>query len=262
MRLRTAPSLPVFLALLLAPLAADALEKCVSPAGKVTYVEGACPAGTRASTVRGTERAAPPPASPAQGKPAPGKAGQAKAAGKEQAASRREPVTSGMRGEREGAGKVEIRYLDIQGSDYESLLASLKARGGPHMQPEWSVTYKYEPRRLGKVCNVGSLSTHLRQVMTLPRWTPPPGTSAKLIAEWSRYVGGVRRHQEGHLQIARDMEEAFRDSLAVTSQRCEKLEESVKAQFKTVMERHRAMEKTYDFETALGRTEGVDFAQR
>ena len=46
----------ILLALLLAvPLPALAIEKCVSPQGKVTYSEAPCPAGSKSSTVRGSD---------------------------------------------------------------------------------------------------------------------------------------------------------------------------------------------------------------
>lgn len=272
MRAPTPPRFPLLVALLLAPLPAAALEKCVSAAGKVTYSEAPCPPGSKASTVRGTESPAPPATGgEAPGSASQGRAPQGKAAPQDKAAPAPQgpvanaargtdtrKVTTGMGGLRAG-GQVETRYYDVQGSDYDSLLAAIKAQGGPHGGTEWSLTYDYRIRRGGKACSIESLTTTLKQVMTLPRWTPPKGTSPKLFADWSRYVAGLRTHQEGHLEIGRDMQEALRDSLAVTTERCEKLDASVKAQFKVLLERHREREKKYDYETAQGRTQGVEF---
>jgi predicted secreted Zn-dependent protease len=249
-------------ALLAAPaLPAGALEKCVSPAGKVTYSEQACPPGSKASTVRGTAPV-PAPAAAARDRPAKG-AAQPAAPGGARAGAAKAPARAKalqMAGNRDGV-HVEIRYFEVRGNDYDSLMAALK-KEGVHRGAEWSLAYKYQPRRAGKACSVASLDTTLRQTMTLPRWTPPRDASPKLVSEWTRYVGALKKHQEGHLGIARDMHEAFRDSLAVTHARCEQLEGSIKSQYKVLLERYQAREKAYDFETAQGRTEGVEFAQR
>jgi len=247
-------------ALLAAPaLPAGALEKCISPAGKVTYSEQACPPGSKASTVRGTAPVTAPPAE-AQGRPAaaaqsakPGGPGAAKAAPKK-------PQAPQMGGTRQ-VGQVEIRYFDVQAKDYGGLLAAVM-KDGLHRSAEWSLAYQYTPRRAGKACSVATLDTTLKEIITLPRWTPPRDASPKLVSEWTRYVGALKKHQEGHLEFGRDMHDAFRSSLAITQTRCEKLAEAVKSQYDVLLERHRALEKAYDFETAQGRTEGVEFAQR
>jgi hypothetical protein len=72
----------------------------------------------------------------------------------------------------------------------------------------------------------------------------------------------LRKHSEGHLASGRDMLEAFRNSLAVVNIRCDKLEDRIKGLYKAHLEEFRKQEKVYDFETASGRTEGVEFALR
>jgi len=233
----------LLLALLLALAApAGALEKCVSAAGKVTYSEQPCPAGSKASTVRGTSTPAP-------------ATSTAKGGGAKKAS-----VTTGLGGGREG-GQVEIRYVDVQGGDYETLLAALK-KPGMQGHAEWSLAYEYQPRRAGKACSVASLTTTLKQVMILPRWSPPRGVSPGLVAAWTRYLAGLRKHQEGHLAIGRGLQDAFRNSLAVTQRRCEKLDAEIKAQFELLLEKYRAREKAYDSETGNGRTEGAELVLR
>lgn len=256
LRASTLPRFLLLLALLVAPLSlAQAVEKCVSAAGKVTYSESRCPPGTKASTVRGTA-----PAAPATKGGAASDAQRATGNAARRSDAKKARPTVGMGGGREG-GPVEIRYYDLEGRDHESLLAALTTRGS-HGQGEWSLAYQYQPRRAGKACSIARLDTTLKQVMTLPRWSPAPGASRRLVSDWARYVAGMRRHAEGHLAIGRDMQEAFRNSLAVTHTRCDKLDESVKSQFTLLLERHRAREKAYDFETAQGRTQGAELTQR
>jgi predicted secreted Zn-dependent protease len=245
--------------LLVSPLAA-AVEKCVSPQGKVSYSEPPCPPGWKSSTVRGTESA---PSRPAAAPAAP--AGSAPSAGGARAGTTRTTAkpagaSSGQMAVSELGGKAEIRYYDVQGSDYGSLLAALNARGGSHGQAEWTVSYHYEPRRAGRNCNVGSLTTTVGLVMNLPRWSPPPGAPARLVAQWQRYVTALRAHEEGHFAIGREMAHELKRSLAVTKARCELLESTVKSQYGVLLERFRARDRAYDFETAHGKSQGAVFA--
>lgn len=239
--------------LVASPLAA--VEKCVSPQGKISYAEGSCPPGWKSSTVRGTEKAPAPASAPVRStaKSAATAAG-AKAPAKSAAAK------AGSMAVTEAGGKIEIRYYDVQGRDYESLLAALNARGGAHSEAEWTLGYQYEPRRSGPNCSVGSLTLTLGLVMNLPRWSPPPGAQPRLVAQWYRYVKALREHEEGHLEIGREMAHELKRSLAVTKARCERLEAAVKSQHAVLLARFRARDRAYEFETAHGRTQGAVFA--
>lgn len=240
--------------LVVSPLAA-ALEKCVSPQGKVSYSEAPCPPGWKSSTVRGTEAPARPAAAPAAGVSQDVGATASAKPGARGAAAGAAPMAVSELG-----GKAEIRYYDVQGGDHGSLLAALNARGGPHGQAEWKVSYQYEPRRVGRYCSVGSLTITQSMVMNLPRWSAPPGAPARLVAQWQRYVAALRTHEEGHLAIGRELAHELKRSLAVTRAPCEQLEKSVKSQFDLLHERFRARDRSYDFETAHGRTQGAVLA--
>lgn len=157
-------------------------------------------------------------------------------------------------------GDKGIRYYEVQGADFETLLAALNAHGGSHGQADWKLTYQYQPRLAGRVCSVGSLTTRLELAMTLPKWSPPRNAPANLVARWTRYVNALRIHEEEHLQIGRDFETAFKRSLAVASTRtCDELDRNIKSYFDLLLEKHRARDRDYDRDTAHGRTQGAEF---
>lgn len=260
--MRAAPTFLLLVPLLLAPLPpAAAVEKCISPQGKVTYTEGDCPPGWKSQTLRtpppsgggsvssgaavGSVPGEPPVRGPAAqgakpGAPAPAPATKAAVAG------------AAPRG-------VTLNYVDIQGGDFETLLAALNAAGGFHAKAEWKLAYSYVTKRAGRACSANPVTTQLELTMTMPRWNPPPGTSPALFARWQRYTAALRKHQEGHLQIGRDFEDSLKRSLAVISERCEKLEARVKGIFDLLLEKHRKLDADYDRETAFGRTQGAEF---
>lgn len=248
------------LALLLVAGAGEAAYKCVSPAGRVTYSEQPCAAGSQSQGIGGAA-AVPAPSTPTPSAGARAAAGTAPPAQKGvRAPGPKAPPALAMGGERH-VPPVELRYIDVQGRDLDALLAALKVRG-LHPEVEYSLTYTYRIKPAGKACSVAALDTTLKTAITVPRWTPPPGTNAAIVREWTRFVGAHRRHAEGHLAIAREFHEMFRNSVAVTQQRCEKLDAAIKAQHAELVERYQGRQKEYDFETASGRTEGVELVQR
>ena len=256
--MRAAPRLSfLWLGLLLAPLPpAAAVEKCISPQGKVTYSEQACPDGWKAQTIRGST-----PGSATTGGAA---AGSAPAAGsgaggsaKDGAAAGKAPVTQAAVPGSAPRG-VTLRYYDVQGKDFETLLAALNASGGFHAKAGWKLSYQYAPKRAGRACSPQSVGTQLDLSMLLPRWAPQPGTAASLYSRWQRYVAALRVHEEGHLQIGRAFEAALKKSLAVVSERCDKLEARVKGIFEILLEQHRKRDEDFDRSTAFGRTQGAE----
>jgi predicted secreted Zn-dependent protease len=236
------------------------VEKCISPQGKVTYTENDCPPGWKSQTIRapapsgggavssGAGVGSVPSEQPARG----GAAQGAKPAAAPAPATKAAVAGAAPRG-------VTLNYYDIQGGDFETLLAALNANGGFHAKAEWKLSYAYTPKRAGRACSANPVTTQLELTMTMPRWNPPPGTSPALFARWQRYTAALRKHEEGHLEIGRDFEDALKRSLAVISERCEHLEARVKGIFDLLLEKHRKLDAEYDRTTAHGRTQGAEF---
>lgn len=232
------------------------MEKCISPQGKVTYSEFECPPGYRSQTIRapatsggavsgGAGAGSVPNEPPARG-------------GAPQGAKPAAPATKAAVAGSAPRG-VALSYYDIQGNDFETLLAALNATGGFHAKAEWKLSYAYTPKRAGRACSANPVTTQLELTMTMPRWNPPPGASPALFARWQRYTAALRKHEDGHLDIGRAFEDELKRSLAVISERCEKLEARVKGIFELLLEKHRALDAEYDRKTAHGRTQGAEF---
>lgn len=242
-----APRILALVAFLLAlPPGARAMEKCVSPEGKISYSDEPCPAGSKSRTI-----SAPPPRSAPTEPAKPGAVAKAGAPAKAGGAAAAAAAS---------AAKPAIAYFDVQGADFETLRAALDAHGGMHGQADWKLGYQYEPKRAGRVCSVGSLSTQLMLTMTLPKWAPPRNAPSNLVSRWTRYVNALRLHAEGHLQIGRDFETAFKRSAAVASTRtCDELEKTLKGYFDLLLAKYKTQDRDYDRDTAQGRTQGAEF---
>ena len=218
-----------FLALLLAPLPPAALEKCVSPDGRISYGEQACAAGSkRAPLGRG--------ASSVVG--APGAASSAYAP----------------------PAEVKVDYYEVQGGDYHSVLRSLLSGREFAGRTDWKLSYRYEKGMDAGGCKVRSVTTKLELGMSLPRWMPPPGAPADLIGRWERFMAALRMHENGHVQNARQLEgEAKRALSALSSSNCGALDAALRARFDQMLEQGRARDRDYDERTGHGKAQDAVF---
>ena len=216
---------PFWVMLIASPAAA--LEKCVGADGKISYVD-VCPPGTTRTPSKTDEQLiprpapgttilkpeiqpipAPPPRAPAAVKPSP------------------PPPPAAVLPA--APADVQITYYDVEASDRASLVAALNARGSDLVRSSWTLAYQYRPgRELGR-CVVGAVTTKLELAMTLPRWSPPPGTPQDLVERWRRYVSALMSYQNTRLDRAREFERAVKPALAAVppAENCDVLDVEV-----------------------------------
>lgn len=218
---------------------AEALEKCIFPDGKITYSEQACPKTAKSVTLGSPAKPAPSPAA--------GPAGASPSAGDAASVS--------------VARDVAVRYYQVQGKEYQSVLEWIYAHGGFHAQAEWIVTNQAQTRPAAGACKVDSVATKLILTMNLPRWSVPDRTSRLVENAWNRYAASLQVHQEGHLQIGREFERALKEALApMTGASCETLNGLLKVRYNQLLQQFQARDLAYDKETAYGAKQGAEFS--
>ena len=123
---------------------------------------------------------------------------------------------------------------------------------------DWEVAFR--------VCAPGgpALAAHtsvsVSAVVRLPCWRPPPSAPRELAARWESYVDALRRHEDGHVAIARAAGEAVAARLlALPAHAPPEVFQRAAAQAVAEL---RAVERTYDMDTRHGAAQGaVLFAQ-
>lgn len=224
------PRILAFLALLLAPLPpAVALEKCVSPGGRISYSEQPCAAGSKRAPIgRGASSVV----------NAPGGASSTYTA----------------------PAEVKVDYYEVQGGDYDSVLGAMMSGRQFAGKTDWLLSYQYQPHMEAGACKVESVTTKLALSMTLPRWSPPPGAPGDLIGRWERFMSALRVHEDGHVQDARNLESAAKRALlALSSSNCGALASAMRARFDQLLEQGRARDRDYDQQTGHGKTQDAVF---
>jgi predicted secreted Zn-dependent protease len=223
-----APRILAFLALVLVPLPpAAALEKCISPDGRISYGEQPCAAGW---------------------KRAPISHGAASVVGTGATSAYTSPAD------------LKLDYYEVQGADFNAVLSSMMAGREFAGSTHWSLSYEYRPRMAAGICKADSVTTRLELSMTLPHWSPPPGVRAELIGRWERFISALRAHEDGHVRDAIDLESAAKRALlSLSSESCRALDAAMRERFDQLLEQGRARDRDYDAQTRHGDTQGAVF---
>jgi predicted secreted Zn-dependent protease len=162
-----------------------------------------------------------------------------------------------------------IEYHDVEGDTAAELLASLKrvsyakpngdtfAAANTRWRLRWNVDVQPEHRS----CRLVSATTELEVEMNLPRWTPPAGARPGLVKSWDRFADAIRKHEDGHRDIAIDAVREVDRRLQGerTARSCDALRKNLSRIAESVVREYRGKDDSYDVTTMHGRTQGVVF---
>jgi predicted secreted Zn-dependent protease len=162
-----------------------------------------------------------------------------------------------------------VQYHDVEGDTAATLLAALKrvsyarpsgdtfAAANTKWRLRWNVSV--QPTKSG--CALESATTELDVEMNLPRWTPPSGARPGLVKSWNTFAAAVRKHEDGHREIAIDAVREVDRKLqgARTARSCDALRTNLKRVAEATVREYREKDNSYDVTTMHGRTQGVAF---
>jgi predicted secreted Zn-dependent protease len=166
-------------------------------------------------------------------------------------------------------GRVSLesqeQYYDIDGSSAGALREQIR-RLGPKDGGEardaltvWTIDWTYAEAHSPDGCGLRDVKVTLALNTTLPRWTPPAGTPARLIDSWRTYLRNVKLHEAGHRTIAeqnaRDLLTAL---LALRGATCQGVWDAASRTAERIVAEGRARNRSYDVETKHGQTQGVE----
>jgi len=103
--------------------------------------------------------------------------------------------------------EVKVVYYDVSGRTVEELRQALERNGlvdtvdrtRVDALTEWYISWTYGPGRF----DPRSVQVTGTATITMPRWTPPPGASERVVARWSRFVDALQKHEDKHADTMR-----------------------------------------------------------
>lgn len=162
-----------------------------------------------------------------------------------------------------------VEYRDIVGNSQDALAAALKQVGSTNAggdrfaastrwQLRWNFRVEQHP---GANCQLASAKTELDIHMTLPRWMPPPNASPVLVKRWNTFAAALRKHEDGHRDIAIEAARVVTDrAAAVLPERdCATLKQRLQRVADDTLREYRDKESSYDVTTLHGQSQGATF---
>lgn len=162
-----------------------------------------------------------------------------------------------------------IEYRDITGSSADALATALRQVGtsnengdrfaaSTRWQLRWNFRVEQHP---GKSCELASAKTELDIHMTLPRWMPPKGASPVLVKKWNTFADALRKHEDGHRDIAIEAARVVTDraGAAQSESDCATLKKRLERIADDTLREYRDKESSYDVTTLHGQTQGATF---
>lgn len=172
--------------------------------------------------------------------------------------------------EREGPAIHDtVQYHDIAGNTEGELVAALKRVSYAHPSGDhffaantrWRLQWNLSVQPERGSCRLLSATTQLDVEMNLPRWKAPADAQPALVKRWNTFAAAVRKHEDGHRDIAieavRDVEARLRR--APQARDCASLKKNLGRTAEAAVREYREKEESYDVTTLHGRAQGATF---
>jgi predicted secreted Zn-dependent protease len=162
-----------------------------------------------------------------------------------------------------------LEYRDIAGTTKNALIDALRQIGesnangdkfaaSTRWQLRWNFRVEQQP---GASCRLASAKTELDIHMTLPRWMPPKNASPVLVKRWNTFADALRKHEDGHRDIAIEAARVVTDRVAKVQPEkdCATLKQRLQRVADETLREYRDKESSYDVTTMHGQTQGALF---
>jgi predicted secreted Zn-dependent protease len=160
-------------------------------------------------------------------------------------------------------------FYDITGANAAELRRAMRAHGPRDDERTWSGrtdwsirwTFSFSPGR--GTCRITDARVELQSLVRLPRWRPPPSAPEALVADWERYVGALRAHEHGHVEIAAEAAREITSAIRrLRTPVCTAISTEANATGRRILERARVRNRDYDTETRHGVGQGAAWPPR
>lgn len=164
---------------------------------------------------------------------------------------------------------ISTNFYVVTGTNAQEIRASTaearpwKQTSKYDAQTSWDTKCGFSYRQEAGQFALSSFEVKTTITVTLPRWVPPKGyeMDRDLAARWWQYLKGLSRHEQGHVQIAREaaVELQRRLSALPGSPSVKELTTAANRTAKETVDEARKKEHDYDQETNHGMTQGAFF---
>jgi predicted secreted Zn-dependent protease len=164
--------------------------------------------------------------------------------------------------------RTRLRPYDITGSSAPELRAAMERLGPKDPVDEtpyagftrWTIDWSYDYTGT-TTCTLTRVRVVATIQITLPRWRGAGSADPAFAAEWARFVAALRRHENGHAEIAKTGARRIARLLGSlpSFRSCARLERAAESTAARTLVKTRLAELAYDEWTRHGDTQGARF---
>lgn len=155
---------------------------------------------------------------------------------------------------------VRTNYYPVTGSSWAELRQAMAAnrpwKNGPEMhgRTDWHLRWTFQLEETAQGARLRAFDLTTTVTITLPSWKPPPDADPALVQQWKQFFANLKRHEEGHLAIARQAAAAVRKRIATIQQAptLRQLSDQLHAAAQAAMAEFRDRDAEYDRITQHG----------
>ncbi|HEX7953263.1 MAG TPA: DUF922 domain-containing protein [Burkholderiales bacterium] len=162
--------------------------------------------------------------------------------------------------------RLQTSYYYIDGPSATVLAAQLDQMGPAGSggvryagRTRWDIDWKFRHEQKGTVCSMTQVAVAVGIAQTMPKWRGESKGAPALKALWSRFIGALQRHENGHkehgLQAGREIEAAVLATRPASN--CEDLAASANAAAQAIIDKYKRLDEEYDRTTNHGRDQGA-----
>ena len=172
------------------------------------------------------------------------------------------------------AGEIELnrkwKLYEINGRNQSDLRRNLNAKGPINpdsgkrfdARTDWKLgwEYKYE-KGPKKFYRLSSHTVTVTATIYFPKWADMEGGNPLAQRLWLVYIHKLKRHEEGHVELAQRAGQVLSDRLSQlgTFKTRIEIEEAIKKKAQEVTRIHQALHQDYDRRTNHGKSQGARF---
>lgn len=150
---------------------------------------------------------------------------------------------------------ITTKYYDVAGRSGVALIKAMDKKGPRHgfmtraiAQTSYTVGWEFTWSREGKSCRLAEADGTLDMTYTYPN--AGEGIDPGLQKRWKRFMAGVRKHEEQHGRLAREMvavaERSVKNVKFGQDPRCNRAQAEAKRRIATVYAKYEARQIAFD----------------
>ena len=157
---------------------------------------------------------------------------------------------------------LDVTTYPVQGRTADEVLASLRTYG-PKSDgadffglTETQMAYRYWKTMGEDGCRLEQIRVDLHVAITLPTWESEESAPQALAREWAQFERSLRRHEDGHREIAEwGAREVYHALKSLRTPSCEGIDAAAQITAQRLRDRSERRQRSYDHQTGHGRTQ-------